>query len=61
MNVVVRFLNFVLGLTAVLLILLGVTDPESPYRTTMVAVGIGLFVLTFLVHMITKMMGKAAK
>ncbi len=56
-----KVLNFVLGLTAVMLILLGITASEGPQRITMIAVGIGLFILAFFIHIIQQMTNKASK
>ena len=61
MNVIARVMNFVLGLIAVMLILLGITASEGPQRITMIAVGIGLFILAFFIHIIQQMTNKASK
>jgi len=61
LNIIAKVLNFVLGLTAVMLILLGITTPEEPRRITMLAVGIGLFILALFIHMIQQMTNKAGK
>lgn len=56
----IRVFNFVLGLVAVMLILLGATTPEA-YRNQMLAIGVGLFIITFMIHTVTQMMSKASR
>ncbi len=54
-------LNFMLGLLGAMLIIVGLTDRTSEKRSQMILIGVGLFVLTLLIHFVMQMMDGGSK
>lgn len=61
MNVISRILNFILGLIGAILIVLGLTSQILEKRSQMIIIGVGLFILTLIIHLVMQIMDSGSK